>query len=47
MRKIDPETGNKERSVDMKTIFETVKVPSFGRPKGPNLLKRSYETGLT
>jgi glycine C-acetyltransferase len=36
----------RERSIDIEAVLETVKVPSFGRPKGHDLFKRIEESGV-
>lgn len=41
--KIDPETGLKERSVDIASILKAVNIPSWSKPKGPNLFDRISE----
>ncbi len=38
--KIDPETGFKERSVDIAGILRAVHIPAWSRPKGPDLFDR-------
>lgn len=38
--KIDPETGLKERSVDIASILKAANIPAWSRPKGPNLFGR-------
>lgn len=43
---IDPETGLRERYVDIESVLETVKIPTFGRPKGIDIFKR-IEEGIT
>lgn len=35
--KIDPETGLRERYVNIEAVLETVKIPSYGKPKGIDL----------
>lgn len=39
-RKIDPETGLMERSVNIEDYLEVKDVPSWGRPKGTNIFER-------
>lgn len=41
--KIDPETGLKERTVDIASILKAVNIPTWGRPKGPDLFDRIKE----
>ena len=37
---IDPETGLKERTVNIEDILEVKNVPSWGKPKGKDLFER-------
>ncbi len=41
-RKIDPETGLMERSVNIEDILEAKNIPSWARPKGTNLFERVH-----
>lgn len=41
--KIDPETGLKERSVDIAGILRAANIPAWIRPKGPDLFDRIKE----
>ena len=38
--KIDPDTGLKERSVDIASILKAVNIPTWSKPKGPDLFDR-------
>lgn len=38
--KIDPETGLKERSVDIASILRAANIPIWAKPRGPNLFDR-------
>lgn len=39
-QKIDPETGLKERSVDIAGILKAANIPNWARPTGPNIFGR-------
>lgn len=41
-RKIDPETGMMERSVNIEDILEAKNIPSWGKPKGTEVFERVY-----
>ena len=41
--KIDPETGTKERTVDIEGIMEASKIPMWARPKGVDIFKRNKD----
>jgi hypothetical protein len=38
--KIDPETGLKERSVDIASILQASNIPAWSKPKGPDMFDR-------
>ena len=40
MKKIDEETGNKERTVDMKMIMAMASIPTFNKMEGADLVAR-------
>jgi len=40
MSKRDPETGNKERTVDMKMVMTMASIPSFSKMEGDDLIGR-------
>jgi hypothetical protein len=41
--KIDPETGLKERSVDIASILRAANIPAWSKPKGSDLFDRIKE----
>lgn len=41
-RKIDPETGMMERSVNIEDILEAKNIASWGKPKGTEVFERVY-----
>lgn len=41
--KIDPETGLKERSVDIASILKAVNIPAWSKPRGTDLFDRIKE----
>lgn len=40
MSKLDAETGNKERTIDMNMIMKTVSIPGFNKSKGADFVGR-------
>jgi len=40
--KIDPETGLKERSVDIASILRAANIPAWSKPKGVDLFERVH-----
>jgi len=41
--KIDPETGLKERSIDIASILRATNIPAWSKPKGVDLFTRIHE----
>lgn len=40
--KIDPETGLKERSIDIASIMKATNLAAWGKPRGVDLFTRTY-----
>ncbi len=40
MRKLDSETGNKERTIDMKVVLDLAQIPSFNKMEGVDFIGR-------
>ena len=40
MKKVDSETGNKERSIDFKMIMNLATVPTFNKKRGADFMGR-------
>ena len=40
--KIDPETGLKERSIDIASLLKATNLPAWSKPRGADLFGRTY-----